>query len=62
MEVHGDIISMITLPFASVMLSLGNLDCYDKCLACLGYATVSLTFPHGTNKAKMNKEILLDKT
>ena len=41
--------------------NLGSCDSYDKCFAFLGYPTVSLTLPHGTDKARMNKEILLNK-
>ena len=40
----------------------GNLDSYDKCHSFLGFRTVSLTLPHGTDKARANKEILLNKT
>ena len=34
---------------------VGNLNCNDDCLACLGYQTVSLTSQHGTDEARMNK-------
>ena len=40
--------------------NLGSLDSYDKCLSFLGYPTVSLTLPQETDKARMNKEILLN--
>ena len=38
--------------FPSPSFPLGNLNCNDDCLACLGYPTVSLTSRHGTDEAR----------
>ena len=61
----GRLIQWGTLHFASVVRdsydNLGSLDFYDKCHAFVGYSTVSLTLPHGTDKARTNKEILQNK-
>ena len=42
--------------------NLGSFDSYGKVFALLGHPTVSLTLPLETDKARMNKEILLNKT
>ena len=37
---------------------LRNFNCNDDCLARLGYPTVSLTSPHGTDEVRMNRQSL----
>ena len=34
-----------------------NLNCNDSCFTCLGYPTVSLNSPHGTDEARMNNAV-----